>query len=310
MDYVPSRDVLIHVGDVIATGSLEGSFAVLQFLSAYNVTGVRGNHDQKVIEWREWLKWIESLPRGRDWLRYLERRWQEVSEKEQDVELNAWIEQEREENVNDRQWWTLVPKGWVPLSDHYNIAKGMSEKESQYLLGLPLRLYIPHVHAFVVHAGMLPADPRYPLDDAKRQPMARIPTLPRHRHGDVDELRYLQETSLLSCVPQNTDPWVVLNMRNILDGKPTRQKREGTFWTSIWKEQMDSCVGFDTKGSDIREEAEGREVPFRSDESLEHIRLPCYPASVIYGHTASKNLDIKRWTFGLDSGCVSLLFVV
>jgi hypothetical protein len=34
--------------------------------------------------------------------------------------------------------------------------------------------------------------------------------------------------------------------------------------------------------------------------------LPCYPATVIYGHAAKRGLDIKRWTKGLDSGCVRL----
>lgn len=304
MDYDSSRDVLIHVGDVIATGSLNGSLAVLQFLSEHKVTGVRGNHDQKVVEWREWLNWIESHPGGKDWLRRLERKWREVSEKDLTVNLRAWIEQRRQENADDRKWWKLLPNRWIPLSDHYVIAKRMSDEESRYLLSLPLRLYVPHVHAFVVHAGMLPADPRYRLDDKKRQPMARIPILPGHRHGDVDKLRYLQETSLLSRIPQNADPWVVLNMRNILDGKPTRNNWRGTFWASVWKEQMNSCVGFDEQVSDLRRDTEEREVPFLSDDDLTHLELPCHPVSIIYGHTAAKGLDIKRWTFGLDSGCV------
>lgn len=34
--------------------------------------------------------------------------------------------------------------------------------------------------------------------------------------------------------------------------------------------------------------------------------LPCHPSTVVYGHAASRGLDIKRWTVGLDSGCVSI----
>jgi hypothetical protein len=34
--------------------------------------------------------------------------------------------------------------------------------------------------------------------------------------------------------------------------------------------------------------------------------LPCYPSTVIYGHSASRGLDVKRWSIGLDSGCVCL----
>jgi len=32
--------------------------------------------------------------------------------------------------------------------------------------------------------------------------------------------------------------------------------------------------------------------------------LPCYPSSVIHGHAASRGLDINRFSFGLDTGCV------
>jgi hypothetical protein len=35
--------------------------------------------------------------------------------------------------------------------------------------------------------------------------------------------------------------------------------------------------------------------------------LPCYPSSVIYGHTASRGLVVNRWSFGIDTGCVSVL---
>lgn len=32
--------------------------------------------------------------------------------------------------------------------------------------------------------------------------------------------------------------------------------------------------------------------------------LPCHPSTVIYGHAASRGLDVHRWTVGLDTGCV------
>lgn len=37
--------------------------------------------------------------------------------------------------------------------------------------------------------------------------------------------------------------------------------------------------------------------------------LPCMPSTVVYGHTASRGLDVNRWTFGLDTGCVSSIRV-
>lgn len=53
---------------------------------------------------------------------------------------------------------------------------------------------------------------------------------------------------------------------------------------------MGNCGGYATPGK--------HDSPSRN-------ALPCYPSTVVYGHAASRGLDIKRWTVGLDSGCVS-----
>lgn len=280
------------MGDVIAKAPHQNSLDVLQFLSRNNATGVRGNHDQMVIEWRGWLDWIKSRPGGPHWLECLEDKWSLAIKQDPFVDLDVWLENERKADES-KQWWNLVPKGWVPLGDHYRIAKAMSEAQYRYLLQLPLRLYVPHVHAFIVHAGLLPADPRYPMGDKERQPLARIPKAKTRL--DVDKLRQLQEMGLISQIPQNADPWVTLNMRSILNGK-VRKGKKGRYWTKIWQENMDRCAGFNRDGFSLNRDLE---------EATKHGELPCYPISVIYGHTASKGLDIHRWTFGLDSGCVS-----
>ena len=56
---------------------------------------------------------------------------------------------------------------------------------------------------------------------------------------------------------------------------------------------MDRCVGF---GAD-----------FVSDTMAKG--LPCMPVSIVYGHAAARGLDINRWSFGLDTGCVSCVHV-
>lgn len=61
LSYDLSKDVLISTGDIIAKGPLNGSLAVLSWMASRNVTAVRGNHDQKVIEWRSWINWSEFL---------------------------------------------------------------------------------------------------------------------------------------------------------------------------------------------------------------------------------------------------------
>ena len=54
---------------------------------------------------------------------------------------------------------------------------------------------------------------------------------------------------------------------------------------------MDRCVGY---GSDLVDDATAK-------------GLPCMPASIVYGHSAARGLDINRWSFGLDTGCVSCI---
>jgi len=71
----------------------------------------------------------------------------------------------------------------------------------------------------------------------------------------------------------------------------TCSKKAGVFWSKDYNRMMDRCVGYQTNLDTM---ARG---------------LPCMPASVVYGHTASRNLDINRWSFGLDTGCVGHIHV-
>lgn len=198
---------------------------VLSYMTSNNITGVRGNHDQKVIEWRGWMDWIKGLPKGKQWLENLDTRWVEAEAHGASSEL--WIEKEKKKNKS--RWWKTIPKGWTLFSDHYNLARAMSKAQYDYLLSLPLKLYIPSAHTFIVHGGLLSSNPRYPPDHA-RQPLARVPTLPLDitkgkpmpKNDTIAVLRGIQELSLLNDVPQNKVPWTVLNLRNVLGGKVSK----------------------------------------------------------------------------------------
>lgn len=76
---------------------------------------------------------------------------------------------------------------------------------------------------------------------------------------------------------------------------------KGVPWADYWNGQMSMCGGFRSE----------RAIQIQSDAQIQlgvskTKELPCHPFSVIYGHCASRGLDIDRWTFGLDSGCVRL----
>ena len=71
-------------------------------MARHNITGVRGNHDQMVVEWRGWIHWIEKQKGGKEWLEKAETLGSGES--------------------NLRKKWK-VPKGWEFLGDHYKIAR-------------------------------------------------------------------------------------------------------------------------------------------------------------------------------------------
>ncbi|KAF8656242.1 hypothetical protein AX16_002678 [Volvariella volvacea WC 439] len=271
------------------------SLAVLSYMSNNNITGVRGNHDQAVIEWRGWVNWINSLPGGQQWLQSEHQSWHKARSK--GIKLKVWQEQQR--NTGDKKWWRKIPKGWKLFGDHYMIAEGMKKEDYEYLLRLPLKLHVPDAHLFLAHAGLLASDPRF-SPSSKRQPLAKLPVIPptfrrvvadlegheerKRFDNNTEVMRHLQEAAILRDVPQNNDPWVTLNMRSVFKGRITRTKK-GKRWSKLWNRDMSHCDGFDQ---------------VRHDKNA----LPCYPSTVIYGHAAAWGLDVKRWSFGLDSGCV------
>jgi len=177
-------------------------------------------------------------------------------------------------------------------------------------LDLPLRLYVPSAHVFIVHAGMLASDPQYPYYD-KRQPLARVPILmatdvdtsKKKTKNEVESLRRLQDLSLLTLVPQNLIPWVILNIRGVKNGEATKKNKKGKPWSDLWNLEMNSFVGYNEELAHGAVDGDRKgKISGRKKES-EQV-LPCYPSTVIYGHAAARGLDLKRWSIGLDSGCV------
>lgn len=101
-----------------------------------------------------------------------------------------------------------------------------------------------------------------------------------------------------------------------------RDSKEGSPWASLWNTIVSRCGGFDSSldlsddlrlrqgddGDDIDEEDDLFDEEDDDDDegALKKKPLPCYPSTVIYGHAASRGLDIERWSKGLDSGCVRI----
>ncbi|KAH8100759.1 hypothetical protein BXZ70DRAFT_126159 [Cristinia sonorae] len=357
LSYSQPNDILMFAGDLLAKSTHQGSMSLLDFLvanhfSASNQTqqrifAVRGNHDQFVVQWRTWRDWFERITipsstgndeaiptRGSQFLQLIEAEWA-IERRRTEADADEWVEvaRKRAEGTWREEWWRRIPppgtgrkeKEWKIFGDHYWLARDMSEEHAAFLLSLPLINYIPSLHFFVVHAGLLPYNPRLPIDDP-RQPLTHPPHHrrfpPAEPSADEDEAesddpemgftpmdlqtplkravpptssdddsRTLQELSLLTDIPQNRDPWSLLNMRGVTKkGKVTRVYK-GTPWSKLWNRQMRQCSGLRAAATEDEEEAEERS-------------FPCEPSTVVYGHAASRGLDIKRYSMGLDSGCL------
>lgn len=97
-------------------------------MSKHNISGVRGNHDQQVIEWRAWINWIQDLEdrAGSQWLLDLDEKWEKEQQSgalKDESATQAWVKTEMSKGEEDRKWWSRIPKGWKLFSDHYRIAR-------------------------------------------------------------------------------------------------------------------------------------------------------------------------------------------
>ncbi|EIN10902.1 Metallo-dependent phosphatase [Punctularia strigosozonata HHB-11173 SS5] len=311
LHYDPSKDKLIHHGDFLTKGP--ASNAVLSWMAAHNITGVRGNQDQACLEWRSWQNWIESLQGGRKWLRSVEKRWKDARKENKDLSKTKWLRKQRKEAKGraEQEWWDRLPKDWKPFNTHYRIARHMTEAEYEYLLSLPLILHAPSIHSFFVHGGMLPYKLLPTPPYAASQPLAHIPS--HDEKADEDKLRRMQEEALLD-IPENRVPWNVLNIRSVKRGRHvSRENFDGKPWSSIWNAAMKRCVGYGHLSStdlvDAEESPSWARTTMRifkqgPDFDIERATLPCKPSMIVYAHAATRGWDIKRWSIGTDTGCV------
>lgn len=208
------------------------------------------------------------------------------------------------------------------------------------MLNLPLFVHLQPLHFVLVHAGLLPSDPSLPLT-SRRQPLSKRPSKSFSEVDELDQLdgekldieslRTMQELRVINDIPQNRDPFTPLNMRTLVKKHKWTVSRgkSGRRWSEIWNEVMLLCKGFDeTVGDEGGEKGEiegwvesglvdwgtsskeGGRVDSEA-ESLKKkgLKLPCVPTTVLYGHAAGWGLDLKPWSKGLDTGCVSIILV-
>ena len=125
VNYNSAGDVIVHTGDIITKGAHPGSMKVLDWMAKHAISGVRGNNDQAVIDWKGWRDWISSTAAGRAWLHSLDRDWEKESEKTSSKALDpdSWVKERRRNAPRKYKiWWRQVPGDWKMFREHYLIA--------------------------------------------------------------------------------------------------------------------------------------------------------------------------------------------
>ncbi|KAL7420637.1 hypothetical protein Q5752_004588 [Cryptotrichosporon argae] len=293
--YDATNDTLIHVGDLVAKGDMTPQ--VLAYMREGNVLGVRGNHDQPVVQWRSWMEWGG----GADW-----RDWVDGLPRDETAARSVLKKQGK-----------LYPQKWKWQGEHWKIARNLLDGDYDYLVGLPLTLHLPSLHSIVVHAGLLPFDPSAPPSDA-RQPLV---VASEQAAGKAPSGRTGEELSILA-IPPNRDAWNLVNMRGLYEagrhkGEVTKAGSKGTPWSNVWNREMMRCAGDGSWWADgmgelgtEKEDHEDAAIEGEEDAEVDETRsgkdhdLQCSPVTVIYGHAAGRGLDIKQFSKGIDTGCV------
>jgi len=297
-----SNDTLVFVGDLVAKHpDIQASLDTIDYVRGLNAWAVRGNHDQDVINWRNWLSSLDS----------------QTYDQIEDMETPP----------------TDVPEAlkhkW--RDEHYQIAKAMSQESASWLSSRSLTLHVRSLHTYIVHAGLLPWT--VPKNIYKKKKDAQGASLDDEEGMEIPEsvfdntFNITENTPLLESssssyfvpttssllasnkldpemailtVPLNRDPFTLLNMRSVKkNGKVTKNTKKGWPWAPIWNQVMATCqvtMSLSTTKDMTRE---------RRQTNIERVKPnQCRPLNVVYGHAASRGLDLQSYSFGLDSGAV------
>jgi len=291
ISYDASKDFLIHVGDLVAKGP--DPIKVLTYMRKNRIRGVRGNHDEKVIEWRNWMVWAGTREGKRG----------DEGEAQDDGSWRSFIESMDWQYGADSGRLSSAlsdvnrpfPKDWQWRSEHWKLARDMSKKDYEYLVSLPLALHIPSMHTVVVHAGLLGRDPRKEAD-AMDQPYTALFGSDGEEQSTMS--RKEAELAIFTTIKQNREPYTLLEMRSVLkDGEVTKKSSKGTPWSDIWQQEEARCRGRGVWDETVEDEddEQGQEhagikmvedmEKRKKHEDLKKLpRLNCSPLTVVYGH--------------------------
>ncbi|KAF8753268.1 Calcineurin-like phosphoesterase [Rhizoctonia solani] len=209
---------------------------------------------------------------GKPWLKKMEKRAEALKKPTKE-------DYKQFKKAASAKGWS-IPDGWKFGDQIYQLAR------------VPISAELANSSPYSVAAYSrrpcwhLANQPRRKLDSPS-QPLSHPP---KSKHNKTEPaLRHLQELALFTDIPQNTDPWTKMNMRTILkNGKVSRDK-DGLPWSDLWHKVIKLCNGFDAQLTSISNST----FEFDKDDGWTE-----------WVESEFKGLDIKKWSKGLDTGCV------
>lgn len=148
-------------------------------------------------------------------------------------------------------------------------------------------MHLPSLHTIVVHAGLLSRDITVDSEASSQPLIHHVDDALSEATADADardglsaKHRFELERELLSEVPQNQDPYTLINMRSILpdSNKITKSSKVGIPWSEYWAQDMSRCTAsVDVANVQGRKKHKHKKLPKLPN-------LGCSPVSVIYGH--------------------------
>lgn len=215
LNYDSASDTILLVGDLVAKHpSIRSSLKTIRYCRESNFEVIRGNHDQYVIIWRNWMEDNRK--------KFVQANEIEAyrSSDQATLESDAWLQGLQPPKELKKK----LPEGMKWKTQHFEIARRLPKVDFHWLLDRTLTIYIPPLHTYFVHAGMLPWTP-------PNEAMAS------------SSPQSVQKQSLLT-LKENQDPYTLLEMRGLRKGrKPTRDGRKGKPWYKYWNKTMKSCNG-------------------------------------------------------------------
>jgi hypothetical protein len=268
-------DKIIATGDVLAKGP--DSPGVIDTLISLDALSVRGNHEDRI------LLAAHSRSSTGDSLGINDNDSLEVNG-ETALEING--EASIDISRGKSRGAGLKGEALLPYLKSHHL---------KWMRSLPLIIHIPAL-----------APPKHPapttsdLDDLGKKKKKQ-----RKTFKILDDINVVHAGLVPSVPLLRQDPFSVMNMRSMspTNHTPSNDRKKGIPWERVWGWYNDRMARTHSSFTSwlFGPTTESNEDGGESQSLVKHSK----PSVVVYGHDSPRGLNLKRWSKGLDSGCVN-----